>query len=52
MLSVCVCVCTIWTFHDGITLERIELEGRNLLQSTPYIKLLLARNQHILSDYY
>ena len=46
MSSVCLSVHHFWTFHDGITLERIELEGWNLLQSTPYVKLLLARNRH------
>ena len=41
------CVCApFWIFHDGITLERIELEGWNLLQSTSYLKLLLGRNRH------
>ena len=35
-----------WTFHDGITFERIKLEGSNLLQSTPHVKLLLGRNRH------
>ena len=34
----CACVCVrvrapFWTFHDGITFERIKLEGWNLLQS-------------------
>ena len=30
----------------GITFERIELEGWNLLQSTPNVKLHLGRNRH------
>ena len=49
MMCVCVClsVCApFWTFYDGITLERIELEGWNLLQSTPYVRLLFAWNRH------
>ena len=44
-MSLCVCA-LFWTFHDGITLERIELEGWNLLQSTSNLKLLLGRNRH------
>ena len=51
MSSVCVCA-LFWTFHDRITFERIELEGCNLLQSTPNVKLLLGRHRHYLSDYY
>ena len=35
-----------WTFHDGITFERIQLEGWNLLQSTPNVKLLWGQNRH------
>ena len=45
MSSVCVSA-PFWTFHDGIILERIELEGWNLLQSTPYVKLLLGQNRY------
>ena len=37
---------TFMRFHDGITFERIKLEGWNLLQSTSYLKLLLGRNRH------
>ena len=33
-------------FHGGITFERIELEGWNLLQSTYNLKQLLGRNRH------
>ena len=37
---------TFMRFHDGITFERIKLEGWNLLQSTSNLKLLLGRNRH------
>ena len=41
------CVCTpFWIFHDGVIFERIELEGKNLLRSTPNVKLLLGRNRY------
>ena len=47
MSSVCLSVCApFWTFHDRIIFERIRLEGWNLLQSTPNVKLLLGRNRH------
>ena len=41
-----VCLCTVLDFHNGITFEHIKLEGSNLLQSTPHVKLLLGRNRH------
>ena len=33
-------------FHDGITFERIKLEGWNLFQSVQNGKLRLGRNRH------
>ena len=39
-------LCTIFTFHDGMTFERLELEGWNLLQSIHNENLLLGRKRH------